>query len=97
MALFKDKSILVNTARGELIDQTALIKALQSGKLAAAGLDVFEQEPVNKNNPLLNMDNVVLTPHIAWLTPETLKNSLDIAIDNCIRVREGRPILNRVI
>jgi D-3-phosphoglycerate dehydrogenase len=65
LGLMKNSSILVNTARGEIIDEGALIKALSSGRIGYAGLDVFEKEPLERNNPLLGLDNVVLTPHSA--------------------------------
>ena len=71
----KDTAVIVNTARGPIIDEPALIEALQSGKIAAAGLDVLEQEPPAPDNPLLNMENVTVTPHVASATtrmrPET--------------------------
>jgi D-3-phosphoglycerate dehydrogenase len=63
--LMKNSGILVNTARGELVDEKALIKALSDGRISYAGLDVFEKEPVEKDNPLLTLENVVLTPHSA--------------------------------
>ena len=63
--LMKPEAIFLNTSRGATIDESALIKALQEGWIAAAGLDVFEQEPPDPSNPLLHMDNVILTPHVA--------------------------------
>ena len=93
----KPGSILINTARGGLVDETALIEALQSGHLRAAGLDVFADEPIPADNPLLTLDNVILTPHIAWLTPETLERSISVAFENCRRVRAGEPLLYRVV
>jgi D-3-phosphoglycerate dehydrogenase len=74
-ARLKPGAVVVNTARGPIIDETALIEALRSGTVAAAGLDVLEQEPPRSDNPLLAMDNVVITPHVASATtrmrPET--------------------------
>ncbi len=71
----KDTAVLVNTGRGPAVDESALIEALQNGKIAAAGLDVLETEPPKKDNPLLKMPNVILTPHVASATsrmwPET--------------------------
>ena len=64
-AAMKNSVVLVNTSRGGVIDEAALIRALQKGKIAAAGLDVFEKEPADPDNPLLAMDNVILTPHVA--------------------------------
>ena len=89
--------VLVNTARGGLVDEAALVQALRSGHVRAAGLDVFAEEPVDPSNPLLSMDNVTCLPHLAWLTPETLQRSLDICIENCRRLRDGEPILHQVI
>ncbi|MBI4183946.1 MAG: hydroxyacid dehydrogenase [Proteobacteria bacterium] len=97
LAAMRPGSVLINTARGGLVDEAALLAALRSGKLRAAGLDVFALEPVAPDNPLLKLDNVVLMPHIAWLTPETLERSLAVAIENCRRLRDGEPLLNRVV
>jgi len=70
--LMKDGSMLVNTSRGEVVDEEALIKALKSGKLLGAALDVFEKEPLPKNHPLTKMPNVILSPHIAWYSEEAM-------------------------
>ena len=89
-------SILVNTARGGLVDEAALIDALHMGRLAGAGLDTFESEPIAPSSKLLECENVVMTPHVAWLTRETMRRSLEVAFDNCARLRDGRPILHLV-
>lgn len=68
LAMMDRNAILINTARGELVDEAALVEALQKGIIAGAGLDVFEQEPINPNSPLLCMDNVILSPHVAGTT-----------------------------
>jgi phosphoglycerate dehydrogenase-like enzyme len=73
LALMKSTAVLVNTSRGAVIDENALVHALRGGRLAAAGLDVFEAEPVAPDNPLLGLDNVVLTPHISWYTADTMR------------------------
>ena len=96
LARMKPGAILVNTARGGLVDETALIAALTSGRLRAAGLDVFAEEPVPPDNKLLTLDNIALMPHVAWLTPETLDRSLNIGLENMRRLREGRELLHRV-
>ena len=96
-ARMKPGAVLVNTARGGLVDEAALIAALDGGRLLAAGLDVFADEPVAADNPLLRRDDVVMMPHVAWLTPETIDRSLAIAFENCRRVRDGEPLVHRVV
>jgi phosphoglycerate dehydrogenase-like enzyme len=96
IALMKPGAILVNTARGGLVDEGDLVEALIHGRIAAAGLDVFAREPVASDNALLTMDNVVVAPHVAWLTPETLERSLGVAAENCQRLARGEPLLHRV-
>lgn len=94
--LMKPGSIFINTARGGLVDEAALLAALRSGRVRAAGLDVFTTEPVEDDNPLLALEQVIVTPHIAWLTPQTLERSLAIGLENCRRLRDGEPLLHRV-
>ncbi|GBF10662.1 C-terminal binding protein [Tepidibacillus sp. HK-1] len=69
--LAKKEAFIVNTARGSVIDEAALIRALQEGKIAGAGLDVLEFEPIQEDNPLLKMENVIITPHVAWYSEES--------------------------
>ena len=75
--LMKDSAILVNTARGEVVDERALIKALGDGRIRSAGLDVYEHEPIQKDNPLLTLENVVLTPHSAVMNPDAITRLLN--------------------
>ena len=93
----KPGAILINAARGGLVEQSALVEALRSGRISAAGLDVFASEPVEPDNPLLTLDNVVLTPHVAWLTQETLDRSLEVALENCRRLEARETLLHRVV
>ena len=93
----KPGAILVNTARGSLVDETALTDALASGRLGAAGLDVFAREPVPPDAPLLRLENVALAPHVAWLTMDTIERSLEVALDNCHRLAAGEPLRFRVV
>lgn len=97
IARMKPGAVLINTARGDLVDEAALAQALTSGHLRGAGLDVFAAEPAAAANPLFKLPNTVVAPHVAWLTPETLQRSLVIALDNCRRVSRGEPLLHRVI
>jgi len=82
LAKMKPTAILINTARGKVVDETALIKALKEKKIAGAGLDVFEKEPLPMDSPLLEMHNVVLTPHIAFLSEESLDECTYMTVEN---------------
>ena len=93
----KRGAILVNTARGGLVDEDSLVQSLKAGHLAAAGLDVFAHEPPPADHPLLKLPNVVCAPHLAWLTRETLERSLGMALDNVKRLESGKPLLNRIV
>jgi phosphoglycerate dehydrogenase-like enzyme len=92
----KPTALLVNTSRGGVVDEAALTDALRHGRLAAAGLDVFATEPVAADNPLLQLANVVVTPHVVWYTQDTMRRYLTEAIDNCRRLRDGQDLLNVV-
>ncbi|MDP6829760.1 MAG: 2-hydroxyacid dehydrogenase [Alphaproteobacteria bacterium] len=96
-AAMKPGAVLINTARGGLVDQAALYHALTEGTLLAAGLDVFAQEPIAENDPLLSLDNVTLMPHVAWLTPQTFERSIEIAVHNSRVVLDGGEFLHRVV
>lgn len=96
ISLMKRGAIVINTARGPLIDEAALLAALADGRLSAAGLDVFPSEPLDPASPLLKQPNVVVTPHIAWLTEGTWRRSLEVVRENCRRLAHGRDLLHRV-
>lgn len=96
LAMMRPGAILINTARGGLVEQAALLEALKSGRLRAAGLDVFATEPVPSDEALLQLDNVVVAPHLAWLTTGTLDRSLKVAVENCRRLQAGEALLHRV-
>ena len=91
LALMKSTAVLINTSRGPVVDETALVAALQEGQIAGASLDVFEVEPLDGENPLLAMDNVVLTAHNAGTTFDTWCRRAEFAYQNMQRVLEGQP------
>ena len=92
LALMKPTACIVNTARGALIDEEALIEALQEGRIAGAGLDVQETEPPAADNPLYDMDNVILTPHMGWRGLETRQRLVSIAADDIKNFLAGTPV-----
>ena len=91
LALMKPSAVIINTSRGPVVDEAALIEALQQKRIAGAGLDVFEKEPVDPANPLLKLENVVLSPHSAGTTWDTWFRRADFAYRNMKRVWDGQP------
>ena len=95
-AAMKQSAILINTARGAIVDEAALLRALRTGSVRGAGLDVFDQEPLPEGHPLGAEPNVVLTPHSGGVTAEALERGLQMAVDNVIATLAGEN-RNRVI
>lgn len=92
LALMKPSAILINTARGAVVDNTALAEALKSGKIAGAGLDVFEVEPpLPENHPLFDVPNTVLTPHVAFATAEAIFRRAEVVFENINLWEKGKP------
>lgn len=91
IAKMKDGVIILNNSRGLLIVEQDLADALNSGKVAAAGLDVVSTEPIRGNNPLLKAKNCIITPHISWAPKESRKRLMDIAVENLYQFQKGTP------
>jgi glycerate dehydrogenase len=91
LALMKQSAFLLNTSRGQLVDETALAAALNSGRIAGAGLDVLSEEPPRADHPLINARNCVVTPHFAWGTRAARLRLMNVAAENVRAFREGRP------
>ncbi|MGA5462083.1 NAD(P)-dependent oxidoreductase [Mycobacterium sp. NPDC050041] len=96
LARMRPGAVLVNTSRGPIVDEAAMADALRSGRLAAAGLDVFGEEPAPADHPLFGLANVVVTPHVAWYTADTMRRYLAEGVENCLRLHEGRDLVNVV-
>lgn len=92
----KSNAILINTSRGPLVDTMALAEALQNNMIAAAGLDVFESEPLEANHPLRNCDDAVLTSHIAWYSEKSVPKLQQLAAEEVIRGLQGGALKNQV-
>lgn len=89
LKLMKPNAILINVARGNIVDEQALAQALQNGRLLGAGIDTFSAEPVQKDNPLLQLDNVLATPHIAGGTRDVLEKVLYLSFQNIFKIERG--------
>ncbi len=97
VATLSDDAVLVNIARGEVVDQAALVDALESDELGGAALDVFEEEPLPEASPLWDRDDVLVTPHMAGSTPHYWERCADVFVRNYDRFRDGEALENRVV
>jgi phosphoglycerate dehydrogenase-like enzyme len=95
LARMRPSAFLYNVSRGAVVDEAALVAALRAGRLAGAGLDVFEEEPLPKESPLWDLENVILTPHVAGVTPRYYERTAALFADNLERFLAGRPLENR--
>ncbi|NOX67250.1 MAG: D-2-hydroxyacid dehydrogenase [Chlorobi bacterium] len=91
LAKMKNSAFIINTSRGPIVNEDDLAEALNSGKIAGAGLDVLSDEPPSENNPLLKAKNCVITPHIAWATQAARKRLMSVAVNNIKAFIEGQP------
>jgi D-3-phosphoglycerate dehydrogenase / 2-oxoglutarate reductase len=96
LGLMKPEAFLINVARGRLVDETALIDSLRNGRIRGAGIDVFATEPPDPTHPLLQLDNVVLTPHVAGVTTGTSRRRAAACAENIGRIGEGLPPLHEI-
>ena len=88
--------MLINLARGALVDEQALVRALRSKRIAGAALDVFEEEPLSSNSPLYDLDNVIITSHNAGMTDRFVEGALPVLVENLRHFLSGTPFRNRI-
>jgi phosphoglycerate dehydrogenase-like enzyme len=94
--LMKPGAWLVNVARGRLVDERALVRALRDGRIGGAVLDTFLEEPLPPSSPFYDLDNVIVTPHTSWSSGRVLDRSVELFCDNLRRFAAGEPLVNVV-
>ena len=92
IAKMKDGVILINTSRGQVLNEADVTEALKSGKISAAAVDVVSEEPPKRNNPLFTAPNCIITPHIAWATKEARQRLMDVCYDNVEKFIDGKTV-----
>jgi phosphoglycerate dehydrogenase-like enzyme len=92
LGLMKPTAYLVNTSRGPIVDESALLKALKENKIAGAGLDVYDDEPLPENHPFRSLDNVITTPHIGFVTQEGYRAFYSLTVENILAWMQGKPV-----
>ena len=95
--MMKPNAIIVNEARGAVIDDKALVKALEEGKIWGAAIDTWEKEPLDPNDPLVKMEKVITTSHLGAATRETVVRCFGVGYDNIMRMRRGEELRNRIV
>ena len=96
LAMLSNGAVVINVARGRIIDEAALVAALQNGHLGGAVLDVFEQEPLKPESPLWTLPNVIISPHVSGVRPDHWAEVIDLFGENLERFQRGEPLLNLV-
>lgn len=96
LALMKPSAVLINIARGGVIDEPALVGVLKAGKIRGAGLDVYSQEPLSPSSPLWSLPNVIASPHVAGFSPRYFERAMTLFAENLRRYAAGEPLLNVV-
>ncbi len=94
LSMMKENALIINVSRGSILDEKALINELKKGRLMGAALDVFEEEPLQKNSPLWDIENVFISPHNSWVSEMRNERRFNLIYDNLRRYAEGKPLLN---
>jgi len=96
LAAMKPRAWLINVARGRLVDEGALVRALRQGRIGGAVLDTFREEPLPPDSPFYDLPNVIVTPHTAWSSGRVLDRTIELFCENLVRYAAGQPLRNMV-
>ena len=94
--IMRNDAVIINVGRGKLINESVLIKYISNKKIAGAALDVFEEPPIQKDNPLLKFDNVIISPHNGGMSPKSVKKSFEMSLEEMTRIASGKAPQNKV-